>query len=141
MAVGTLICPDPNGNCSQSSGADCQMDCDGGTVICQCPPEAMRSFILEGPSFQLSPAQIADLEMSCGGNMPGSSGPSYQSVDPVDMDGNPVNPSDCEETDSNGKVTRLFCYKCTNYSLWGWGSNGSISWAPVGPDGEKVFIG
>jgi hypothetical protein len=132
MAVGMLICPDPNGNCSQSSGADCQMDCDG--VACSCPPDAEFSFVAEGPNFDPSPSEIQQMMNTCGG--PGT----YTSVSPVDSDGNPVNPSDCDQTDSSGKITRVVCYKCSSYPP-GWPGFGWGGWAAVGPEGEEVFIG
>jgi len=135
MAVGMLICPDPNGNCSQSSGNDCQMDCDA--VSCSCPPEAQFTFTAEGPSFGPSSSEIEQMESTCGG--PGS----FISVAAVDSDGNPVNPSDCDQTDPTGKVTRIICYKCHAYGPLfpgTWGRNGAV-WAAVGPKNEEVFIG
>jgi hypothetical protein len=109
------------------------MDCSGTT--CSCPPEAQFTFIAEGPSFQPSPSEISQMESTCGG--PGS----YVSVSQVDSNGNTVNPSDCDQTDSNGKVTRTICYKCSAYPSGGWGGGGWGGWAAVGPENEEVFIG
>lgn len=130
MAVGMLICPDPNGNCSQSSGNDCQMECDA--VPCSCPPDAEFTFTAEGPDFQPQPWEIQMMENTCGGPS------SFTQLDAVDGDGNPVPPSDCDQVDSNGVVTRTICYKCNSYDPWGggWGW-----WASIGPNGETVFIG
>lgn len=132
MPVGMLICPDPNGNCAQSSGNDCQMEC---TVLCSCPADAEFTFTAEGPSFQPSSSEIQQMESTCGG--PGS----YVQIDAVDADGNTVSPpTNCDQTDPSGKITRTICYKCSSYFPGGPGS-GSSSWAAIGPEGEEVFIG